>query len=331
VPDPLTIASSIAGRLAGMLVGPLVRRLRDRAIGTAEERAVERVCREAVDEVVRKLSGECSEIEIVHVLGLLDDALATRTDLMIPVAESLAEGGGPDVWRRAFDDFGYASETLPMAFGAFVEELLTVLPARLRAAAARHDSPLFERIAVTDLGWLRQDATDLRAALVRRIVAPAVPLAAELEAALDSSYAACRATKTKYYTPHLLLALLDLRDGVVRMCFERVEGGLAADIRTRLAAYVSNAGHATPEPFAEFRWVERDDIGCAQRLAAEAGSPVVTSPLLLAAVLETPSGTQQQLLQLLGPQRFEELRARALAADSVAAPAVTPGNIFGER
>ena len=145
----------------------------------------------------------------------------------------------------------------------------------------------------------------MRAAIERTVVAPAVPLSAELERALDASFERCRDTDTRYYTPHMLLVLIDLGDGVVRSCFDRVEPGLAGQIRTEVAHYVAEAYARAAEPFIAFRWRERNDVRRAQRLAAEAESPIVTSGLLFAGVLDTESSTQKQLRARLGPPRVD--------------------------
>ncbi|MGI8754271.1 MAG: hypothetical protein ACR2MB_00065 [Acidimicrobiales bacterium] len=194
----MSIASSVAGRLAGMLVGPLGAKLKDEALGTDAARAVERVCSEAVDEVVRALSTVRTDSDVVHVVSLLDEALASRGAANLPLAESLVEGRGLEAWQASFDVLGFDAETLPLDFEAFVRELSVVLPAKLRAEAAGHNSPLFERVAMSDLDWMRCNAADLRAAIERTVVAPAVPLSAELERALDASFERCRDTDTRY-------------------------------------------------------------------------------------------------------------------------------------
>lgn len=128
----------------------------------------------------------------------------------------------------------------------------------------------------------------------------------------------------------MLLVLIDLGDGVVRSCFDRVEPGLAGQIRTEVAHYVAEAYARAAEPFIAFRWRERNDVRRAQRLAAEAESPIVTSGLLFAGVLDTESSTQKQLRARLGTEAFERLRAAALAAHTIAAPGPTPGAIIGD-
>jgi Clp amino terminal domain, pathogenicity island component len=328
MPEPITIASAVAGRLATILSGPLKTKIEAEVLGPAERRAVENACRDAIEEVVRSLAADADEAEVVHVLQLLNDALAARGTLDLPLVETLTGAGATATWHRTLDQLGYDAETLPVALDAFVEELLKVLPRTLRSQAGRHGSPLFQGIALADLEWLRRDAGEVRAAITRRVVAPALPLSAELEAALDASYAGCRATNTRFYTPNLLLALLDSRDGVARACFNRVESGLSGEVRARLAGYVANPGAG--QGFVAFRWPEREDVRTAQLLAAEAGSPVITPACLLAAVLETPSSTREQLLAFLGTERFERLRAHTLTARTLAAPAVTPGTVFGE-
>jgi hypothetical protein len=322
MPEPLSIASTVGARLAAALARPLAAKLKDGVLGTAEERAIRKACADAVEEVVLKLSVKMDKVQLDHVLSVLDDALEFPPAGGLPLVEGHDDGEAVEAWRKAFFAGGGDVETLPFAFGTFVEELLVALPVKLRTEAKRHGSPLFEHIAVTDLERLRHGAADVRAAIV--------PLAAELQRALDASYAACRATNSPYYSPHLLLTLLDLRDGVVRACFDRTEPGFGGQIRDRLARYVADLDARTGPGFVEFRWIERDDIRRAQRLAAELESHVVTGPLLLAALLDTPSNTANQLRAWLGPERFDQLRANALAARRVSLPAATPGEVFGQ-
>jgi hypothetical protein len=322
MPEPLSIAGTVGTRLATALAGPLVAKLKDGVIGTAEQRAIRKACADAIEDVVVKLSVNVDEVQLVHVMSVLDAVLESPPAGGLPLVDGDDDGEAAEEWRKAFFAGGGDVETLPFAFGTFVEELLVTLPAKLRTEAKRHGSPLFEQIAVTDLERLRRGAADVRAAIV--------PLAGELQRALDASYAACRATNSPFYSPHLLLVLLDLEDGVVRACFDQTEPGLASQVRNRLARYVADLDAGTGPGFVEFGWIERDDIRRAQRVAAELESPVVTAPLLLAALLATPSNTVNQLRAWLGPEQVDQLRTNALAAHRVILPSTTPGEVFGE-
>ena len=317
--DPLS--TTVAGRLAGALAGPLVEP-KDGVLGTAEQRAIKKACRDAVKEVVETFSENLNDSELVLVLTILDDTLERLPGGALPLVEGHGDDTAVEAWRDAFIDGGGDVATLPIAFGPFVEALLVVLPRKLREEAARHGSPLFEQIAVADLERLRHDAAAVRAATV--------PLAAELEHALDRSYAACRATDTPYFTPHLLLALLSLADRIVLDCFDRTQPGLGTEVREQLTRYVAGVAARERTGYAAFRWIEREDIRRAQILAAEFGSPVVTAPLLLAGVLDAPSTTTRQLRARLGAERFDQLRANALAARDLRMPAGTPGTVFDE-
>ena len=322
MPEPLSIATTVGSRLAAALARPLGAKLKDGVLGTAEERAIRKACADAVQEVVLKLSVTMDEGQVAHVLSVLDDALEFPPAGGLPLLEGRDDGEAVEAWRKAFFAGGGDVETLPFAFGTFVEELLLTLPVKLRTEAKRHGSPLFEHLAVTDLERLRHGAADVRAAMV--------PLAAELRRALDASYAVCRATNSPYHSPHLLLALLDVRDGDIQACFDHTQPGLGDQIRDRLTRYVAGFNERTGDGFVEFAWIERDDIRHAQRLAAELESPVVTAPLLLAALLDMPSNTANQLRAWLSPERYDELRANALAARRLSRPAATPGEVFGE-
>jgi hypothetical protein len=323
----VTLLSAVAGRLAVAMSAPWAARLKAEILGPAETIALEQACRDAVEEVVRrKLASDVDNVQIAHILQLLNDALQARGVPDVPSVEILTGSGAAATWRQALDRLGYDAETLPLALDAFVRELQQVLPETLRAHGARDGSPLFHGVALADLDRLRRDAQQMHTAIVRRVVVPAVPLTRELEAALNDSYELCYATNTPFYTPHLLLALLNARDGAVHRCFDEVEPGFGNEIQTQLAAYVANPpGEGS---FVAFRWLEREDIRRAQDLAAEVWSPVVTSPLLLVAVLDTSSRTQRQLLTRLGSEGLKRLRTRAVKAHRVSWPPSTPGTVF---
>jgi hypothetical protein len=317
--EPLTIGAGLGARLAAALAAPLGAKLKTSVLGTDEKRALERVSRQAVQEVAQHFASDVNQADLAHVLALFDEMLATAGHRGLPLPGVGDDAAVIAAWSESAHAAGVDVQTLLVPFGAFLEALLVVLARMLRDEASKSKSPLFRELAMGDLEHLRREAITLRATMV--------PLAATLEAALESSYTACRATDTRFYTPHLLLVLLDLPDGVVRACFDQVERGLSVTMRDQLARYVARP---SGQPFVAFRWHERDDVRSAQRLAVESGSPVVTAPLLLVAVLDTESRTAQQLRARLGTQGVDDLRVHALSARALASPSATPGVIFGD-
>jgi hypothetical protein len=321
-----TLTTAVAGKLAGALSAPLASRLEDMLLGPTERRALEQACREAVETAVRSQQGAGSDDEqIAHVLQILDDVLSKRGRLDIPATDGLVGTGAAATWSAALDRLGYDPETLPLTLDAFVKKLQQVLPTILRSHGARSGKALFRGIVLDDLDWLRGEVRQILDASVGRAGA-SVPLARDMECALNASYKACEAADTMFYTPHLLNSLFKLGDDLARGCFDHVEPGLGDEIDTRLAEYVANP--PGKDGFVAFRWVEREDVRRSQDLAVHTLSPVVTSTLLLAGVLDTPSATQRQLRERLGAESFRRLRARAIELHSTSTPASTPGNLF---
>jgi hypothetical protein len=80
----------------------LVAKLKDEMIGTAEERAVERVCRKAVEAVVQKRSADCGEIELVPPdRSVSADRISPSADPESGVAASANRFCAPDRLRRS--------------------------------------------------------------------------------------------------------------------------------------------------------------------------------------------------------------------------------------
>lgn len=321
-----TLTTAVAGKLAGALSAPLASKLEISLLGPKERREIERSCREAVETVVRNQQEAGSDDELIaHVLEILNDVLSRRGRLDVPATDSLVGERGAATWSAALDRLGYDPETLPLALDAFAKELQQVLPHTLRSHGARSGNALFQGIVLNDLNWLRAEVRQILAVIVGRVGA-AIPLARDMECGLNASYEACKAVDTAFYTPHLLHSLFTLGNGLVRRCFDHVQPGLGDEIEARLAEYVANP--PGKDGFVAFRWVEREDVRRSQELAVHASSPFVTSTLLLAGVLDTPSATQRQLKKRLGANSFKRLRVRAIESHSTSSPASTPGNLF---
>lgn len=139
-----------------------------------------------------------------------------------------------------------------------------------------------------------------------------LPLAGAVREALDAARASCAAKNRAFYTPDLLLALLDMPNSQILSCIEEIEAGLGHRLRIVLVRSTSTTVLTVrrPDPFQPFEWVERQDIRDAQDLAAAADSPVVTDIHLLLAVLNGKSTTRTHLATLLG-SNFARLRAAA--------------------
>jgi Clp amino terminal domain, pathogenicity island component len=322
--EPLTIIGTLASRMAFALAVPLQQRLKDRVVGPAEQRALEHACLDALDEAVRALAPDVDEADITHALSLFGEALAAGRALDLALAETSVAGDASSTWRRAFERLGYDVDTLPIELAAFIAELQQVLPETLRRHASAPGSPLFGIVVLSDLSRLGHDLDSIDARLGRGVAA-LIPLAAHLRSALDQARDACRVTDTPFYTPHLLLALIDAPDAIASDCLDARRPGLADDLRARLVRYVTTVEFESG--FIAFHWTEREDIRAAQRLAANVGSPAVETGLLLAAVLETPSNTQQQLRELLGVEGLADVARCALEAVR-ATWDTTPGNVF---
>ena len=104
-----------------------------------------------------------------------------------------------------------------------------------------------------------------------------------------------------FFTPDLLLALLDIPNSRTVECFDEVQAGLGRRVREWLSRNVSALNASPVRPFEPFEWTERQDIQLAQDLALIDGAAAVSEVYLLLGVLGSESGTRQQLAALLGP------------------------------
>jgi hypothetical protein len=135
-----------------------------------------------------------------------------------------------------------------------------------------------------------------------------VPLPPALYQALDRARASCELANKQFFTPNLLLALLDLPGGRVARCFDVLQPGLADKLRKGLQEYLATTAYDRSFPhFKPFDWIERPEVQRAQELALQAGQPAVNDVHLLAGVLECESNTRDQLVDILGSD-FDRLR-----------------------
>jgi hypothetical protein len=147
-----------------------------------------------------------------------------------------------------------------------------------------------------------------------------------VRAALDGARAACASKGRAFYTPDLLLALLDLPGGRVAACLDVARPGASTEVRSWL--YEKHADLATDtHSFQPFEWVERPEVRRAQELAFADGTGIVSEAHLLLAVLDSDSSTGRGLAQLLGA-KYERLREAAdRARRQVPKVLPTPGPI----
>jgi hypothetical protein len=135
-----------------------------------------------------------------------------------------------------------------------------------------------------------------------------VALAPTLHQALNRARASCELANKQFFTPNLLLALLDLPGGRVAQCFDALQPGLAGKLRKGLQGYLATTAYDRSFPhFEPFDWIERPEVRRAQELALQAGQPAVNDVHLLAGVLECESNTRDQLVDILGSD-FDRLR-----------------------
>lgn len=148
-----------------------------------------------------------------------------------------------------------------------------------------------------------------------------LPIVPSVLAALDEARAACADADYGFFTPHLLLALLELPDSEVAKCFDETRPGLAERWKGLMHRYQerARAGEFGDYPrFRRFDWDHRGDVWRAKQLALSDDRPVVDDLYLLLGVLTNPrSGTVRQLAEDLGEADYDRLyqitsdRARA--------------------
>ena len=135
-----------------------------------------------------------------------------------------------------------------------------------------------------------------------------LPIASTLLAFLNYQRELCQQKNVPFFTPSLLLSLLEIPEGVMQYSLDALKAGLAREYKQHIRRYLEGIlPRATIMPFKQFDWEEREDIRRAQRLAAQEGSPVVTDKHLLLALLETRNKTINSLRNSLGEEQFDKL------------------------
>lgn len=316
-----------AKSLAGFLAKPLGERLRDKILGTPDERALEAVCQKAVDRAMREAEGQgVSAAAAAESLDLFTRLLRQLPASGLPVLAPLPEEMETAIqqWRTAAETLGFDPDTMPASFDVVVGRLLVALPNEFADAAERHNSPLFGRVVLANLDRLQAGLTSLTAARVSALV-----LSAPLVEALSAAYDVCRATGRGFLRADLLLALLNIPGGTAAACFDELGTGQAAAVREQLSRYLARLDPASAGTFRAFDWSEQPDIARARRIAADAGLPVVGDACVLLALLEGSSRTVAELRERLGP-RFSRLRAAAAEALKRPENIATPRGVLGD-
>lgn len=120
---------------------------------------------------------------------------------------------------------------------------------------------------------------------------------------LDAARSPCDGRNRAFYTPDLLLALLDMPNSRAAECFGEAQAGLTPQVRDWLSPSRSPSAVSLSQahPFQPFEWTGRPDVQLAQDLALMDGAAAVTEVYLLLGVLGSQSSTRERLTVFLGP------------------------------
>ena len=151
-----------------------------------------------------------------------------------------------------------------------------------------------------------------------------LPLDQHVAGVLNVVKVSCRSSNMSVYTPHILLALLEIRGGLAERSFERLRPGLADEVKRRLVAYL-DAMNSTEgiQGYVDFEWEDRPEVQTAQLKAWQEGANSVTDRTLLLGILTGQSKTKQSLQEFLGTEAFHRLIAIIESAEH--ADSGTPG------
>lgn len=149
-------------------------------------------------------------------------------------------------------------------------------------------------------------------------------IAPGLRVLIEGRLAFCRSHGVPFRTPSVLLALLDIRNGVPMQCLDAVEPGLGESVRARLESFVKSQQVGEGAGFEEVDLGSLEVIRAACRLASDENAKEVGPAHLLAAVLSGQSATVHGLEKRLGEKKFAELKRFASMGGP---PAFSTGNI----
>ncbi|MFI0220517.1 hypothetical protein [Streptomyces lydicus] len=320
--DPIT--AKIAASVAASLFGQAAKRIGAAAFGKPETRAAEKAIRRAIDQGVEEVCADGLPAEVVqHVLLMIHNLVEEQHDLGADLLGQRDDAAALRYWTEAAEEAGWDLATFPVHFPDIVTRITRHIPNEIRAMAGEAESPLHNRVVLAVLEKVESQLADLQrlntAALSRD-----VPLADPLHETLERAKAACKATDSRFLTPHLLHALIRSPSTAVRALFDQQRAGLAAEIEGSLADYVG--GHPVAG-FVDFDWRERSEVQAARVVAIRLGAAVVTDRLLLLGVLETPSTTRRQLIAWLGDELLAAVK-RGVLNSPAGQTFVTPGVVF---
>jgi hypothetical protein len=323
-----TVIVKVATSVATSVTSRAFAHAGERIIGSGEQRAVQKACRDALNEVTEDMLRDerISEDEVVHLLHLLDGVVAARgSDGVLWV-----DGGdhSPIVdWMASMHAQGLDPSTLP-ALGQLLERVRAAIPSFLWEEGKRDGSALSNRVTLEALDVLVKQTRLLQDWVASLVTADHIPIAPFVQDALEAALARCRSNNVMFFTPHVLVALLDIEGGRVRACVDSLDGDLPRVMVKRLTNYVRRYD-AGRQPFKAFSWTERDDIRRAQQIAASYDLRAVDDLCLFVGVLEGQSRTVTALENLLGPDRFRSLRSIAERSISTNEYGRTDGEVFG--
>lgn len=327
--EPVT-AAGIGGAAAKPLVAALMKPVTgaafDAVLGSKDRRAIEKAIGRAVDRAEGDFRGDGASAEVAsdlfdRVTRLVasygpDDFTGTLRD-PDPTIDRLVW------WQEAAEASGWDLETLPLPMEAILTRTLANLAEELQEAAAKPDSPVFNRLVLEQVGAM-YESFQLFVAQAHAASVVTIPLSGQLLRSLMFVKDAAAEQDQAVYTAHTLLAFLRSPTSTVVRCLEDVRPGLGKQILGQLEAFVGGDGLGT---FEDFDWSERTEVRGAQRLALMDGSLMVNECHLMLAILEAESKTARELRRLLGKDKVDLVEGLRLS--SRRSRPETPGVVFG--
>ena len=325
IPEP--VLTTAAKKLATALAKKGGQRLSDAFLGTAEERRLLQVCRRALRTAAEEVAPDLRNEEFIHLVGIFEELIGV---LGVPGVSAIEAYDDPTVlartWQEGLEALNYDVTSLPVGLPEFIGELSRVLPGQLRADAESHQSPLFPVVTIEYLAALRD-----RQELFQETLASLIPFSAALSQALEMSVQLCRDEDTPYYTPHMMLALLEMPNSIVGKCLNAGRPHLADNVRYQTLTYITQLKQRHGGHFTSFLWRQRGDVHQAQLFALRHSHSVVTDAALFLGMLNSSSNSIADLKKQLTEGEWEWLGdAVRAAAEEEGKPAPgTPGAVFG--
>lgn len=324
IPEP--VLTTAAKKLATALAKKGGQRLSDAFLGTAEERRLLQVCRRALRTAAEEVAPDLGNEEFIHLVGIFEELIGV---LGVPGVSAIEAYDDPTVlartWQEGLEALNYDVTSLPVGLPEFIGELSRVLPGQLRADAESHQSPLFPVVTIEYLAALRD-----RQELFQETLASLIPFSAALTQALEMSVQLCRGEDTPYYTPHMMLALLEMPNSIVGKCLNAGRPHLADDVRYQTLTYITQLKQRHGGHFTSFLWRQRGDVHQAQLFALRHSHSVVTDAALFLGMLNSSSNSIADLKKQLTEGEWEWLGdAVRAAAEEGEPPPGTPGVVFG--